>query len=305
MSFMPPSIPRYPLQQAMEMQARINKMIPSIEAAMRNSEAIKAGAKQLEEYHALQPFVEEAMRVQKEFNSSKHDIAMYHKCLADMGIKPPYTTAIPPSLLQAQLDAADAQRTLEFYQRSVSPLFEHISCAPSTLTALADAVSFLSSQTYIAQVSPWICEVITDQPKQSFKDFFAECQQKCSYVLLKAHWCPSVLLSLPLKKLVPICELVERDEPFEKKESALNQFIFHSLGIHFTNSLLERWKAAPLPGHIKRLLKETLYAYRRRENGLVVGVLPTLWEGFIREKAAIEKKPSSKELRDAVAKLVG
>ena len=204
MPFMSPSIPRYPLQQAMEMQARITKMIPSIEDAMRNSEAIKAGAKQLEEYHALQPFAEEAMRVQKEFNSSKHDIAMYHKCLADMGIKPPYTTAIPPSLLQAQLDAADAQRTLEFYQRSVPPLFEHISCAPSILTPLADAVSFLSSQTYIAQVSPWICEVITDQPKQSFKDFFAECQQKCSYVLLKAHWCPSVLLSLPLKKLVPI-----------------------------------------------------------------------------------------------------
>ena len=74
--------------------------------------------------------------------------------------------------------------------------------------------------------------------------------------------------------------------------------------MHFADSLLEKWKAAPIPNHIKRLLKETLYAYRRKENGLVVGVLPTLWEGFIREKAAIEKKPSSKELRDAVAKLV-
>ena len=301
MPFTPPSIPWSSLQQAMEAQARINKMMPAIEAAMRNSEVIQAGAKQLEEYHAMQPYIEEAMQAQEAFNKSKEDFTMYHEHLASMGVEPPYASAIPPSLL---LDAADAQRALELYQRSVLPLPEYIPCEPSTLTVLADTVSFFSSQVYITQISPWIGEVITDRPKQSFREFFYDCQQKCSRTLLEAHWCPSVLLSLPLKKLVPICELSERNEPFEKKETALNQFIFHSLGIHFTDSLLERWKVAPIPNHIKRLLKETLYAYRRKENGLVVGVLPTLWEGFIREKAAIEKKPSSKELRDAVAKLV-
>ena len=61
MPFTPPSIPWSSLQQAMEAQARINKMMPAIEAAMRNSEVIQAGAKQLEEYHAMQPYIEEAM----------------------------------------------------------------------------------------------------------------------------------------------------------------------------------------------------------------------------------------------------
>ena len=99
MPFTPPSIPWSSLQQAMEAQARINKMMPTIEAAMRNSEVIQAGAKQLEEYHAMQPYIEEAMRAQEAFNKSEEDITMYHEYLASMGVEPPYTLAIPPSLL--------------------------------------------------------------------------------------------------------------------------------------------------------------------------------------------------------------
>ena len=73
MPFTPPSIPWSSLQQAMEAQARINKMMPAIEAAMRNSEVIQAGAKQLEEYHAMQPYIEEAMQAQEAFNKSKEE----------------------------------------------------------------------------------------------------------------------------------------------------------------------------------------------------------------------------------------
>ena len=104
MPFIPPSIPWSSLQQAMEAQTHINKMMPAIEAVMRNFEAIQAGAKQLEEYHAMRPYIEEAMRAQEAFNKSKEDFAMYHEYLASMEVEPSYTPAIPPSLL---LDAAD------------------------------------------------------------------------------------------------------------------------------------------------------------------------------------------------------
>ncbi len=70
MPFIPPSIPWSSLQQAMEAQTHINKMMPAIEAVMRNFEAIQAGAKQLEEYHAMRPYIEEAMRAQEAFNKT-------------------------------------------------------------------------------------------------------------------------------------------------------------------------------------------------------------------------------------------
>lgn len=301
MPWNPPSMPWLQsdkMTQAMNTASKVASQ-PAIERIMQNRENIKKQVQMAEEYGALAPAIQQAIQDQEAFNALRPEIDHFKHEMAALGAKPPYM-APPPYLLQAQIDAAEVQRTYDLYRQSLPENIEEIIFVQNNLAPIQTIVSSFASQAYLSQLN----RIITEESRQSFHDFIVSCQRKCSQVLLDAHWCPSAILALPLSKLKPLCSLVDANDPADKKNDALDQFIFRHLGMRYTDCLLEDWNELPLLAHIRRLLKETLYAYRRKEYGIVVSVLPTLWEGIIREKANITEQISSKELRKAFAKLV-
>ena len=221
----------------------------------------------------------------------------------------PHQTHRQELFLQTSFPVDLAVRAHESFQTMMtSPLISTIGHAQTfgseSLGLIRDIVCGFNSWEFGAQLSPLLDIAGLEFDDEEFlKEFLKEHQEECCGILLDMRWCPTALLSLSLGAIIRLSDIISETMEENHRKEAVNQLIFQELGKSYISAIGEDWTAMNLPAHLRRLLKETLAAYRRREHGIVVSVLPTLWEGIIRDKCKIEKKNPQQQAKTTNARI--
>lgn len=304
MTWIPPSMPWYQPDTAkkiIETQELLGSQLPPINPILKAQELIGAQTflpeEQIKLISEIQGISEIGCQAALGFESKPPILGTVLDGVGANIINPQFP------LLREKIGADAALRAAEFY-RIDTPIVTNIKRGFGALSLINDIVSSAATQAYIAQLTPLIGTVIPDGADLLSWDIIEQRQNECARALLEVEWCPAVAVLLPIGQLVPLCEIASRNQDETKREEALSQFVFRHMGMRYTDNLLEDLKNFNISKHLRRLLKETIYAYRRKENGIVATVLPTLWEGIIRDKAQIESNVQTSILKEKVEAFV-
>lgn len=181
---------------------------------------------------------------------------------------------------------------------STKPLVEHVlkekamlSDMSSTLTKLAMSYTqSLSSLSVAIQSMITLFSQIDYKPLLEIQCILPNLELDDIYLkeLCKARWFPVriTMKGTSIDFFADIMNVIDATKPnSESRIKKLDKIFVDYYDKNTLKGLKKSWKTLNnIPPHIKRILSETIEAYKRRQYVLTVSALVTLWQGIIQEK---------------------
>ena len=138
--------------------------------------------------------------------------------------------------------------------------------------------------------------------QQSFYDRY---RAACVKALYNAGWCPFIYDDSPYSAVMGLNEILIHTKPDSKSRKAkIDRLVFNYFDNGYINWLMQNWMDDSTPVGLKRTLRHVLESYMKKDYGIPVVVLSTLWEGLIKDIDKLQDKPGAKKLKDSVHGLV-
>lgn len=104
--------------------------------------------------------------------------------------------------------------------------------------------------------------------------------------LAKAKWFPVEVTALHMDFFANILDVLDHTKPNSKNRvKKLDKVFFDFYDDKTINQMQHNWSRLDVELHIKRILKDAVYAYSCGRYALTVSALVPLWQGIIQEKA--------------------
>lgn len=157
----------------------------------------------------------------------------------------------------------------------------------------------------LAQIPPSPTAQIFETVFAEQQAFYDRYRAACVKALYDAGWCPFIYDDSPYSAVIGLNEILIHTKPDTKsRRQKIDRLVFDYFDDGYIKWLKQNWKDDSASVRLKRTLRHVLEAYMKKDYGIPVVVLSTLWEGLIKDIDELQDKPGSKKLKESVHNLV-
>lgn len=249
-----------------ELEANIQNMAPDISMSLNSvlSDAFREISLSAEEMAVVAAQTESMQRVICELNESLSLIPQI------------YIPKIAVENFTGELLRNDLTDAMAEMQRSVDALVKCIE---------TPAIKWFRSFDYSGLVQHW--QAVLDWKPDP--DFICGLYLECMF---QAHWCPNAILRGDISLAMQVEDVIEHTR--EKKNGInksrtkkIDAIIFEYYTKKRIEDIKKRVRSADIPQYLKRIIRDCINAYLRKEYATPVIILSTQWENIICIKARI------------------